>query len=220
MVALGHSHSFCSFLSCSLINSVFPGQLRAVIGTDRWRYTLLQRNIQMLNVDKIEKHPKWNSRRAQNDIALVRLSKPIEFNARASPICLPPYEEFDVSPGEQLTLAGYGYTTDRIAFNRLPTQLQSVTIPVMQMDQCQQMYNRTRIPITERMICAGSALDGECKGALKGDSGSPLITYLNGQAIHTGIVSFSLPCRFTGAPDVFTRTASYLEWIKQVSSRL
>lgn len=52
---------------------------------------------------------------------------------------------------------------------------------------------------------------------MKGDSGSALITYdEEGRAIHTGIVSFSLPCRYFGAPDVFTRTSSYLRWIHSV----
>ena len=54
---------------------------------------------------------------------------------------------------------------------------------------------------------------------MRGDSGSALISYMNDnerRAIHTGIVSFSLPCRMFGAPDVYTRTSSYLEWIDNV----
>lgn len=49
---------------------------------------------------------------------------------------------------------------------------------------------------------------------MRGDSGSALISYQNSRAIHTGIVSFSLPCRMFGAPDVYTRTAAYLSWIR------
>lgn len=60
---------------------------------------------------------------------------------------------------------------------------------------------------------------------MRGDSGSALITYTNDnndhddddrRAIHTGIVSFSLPCRMFGAPDVYTRTSSYIDWINNV----
>lgn len=222
--------------------------MRAVIGTDRWRFTLFQSNIQLLPIQKIVIHPEWNARKAQNDIALVRTTKTITFNDRARPICLPSSddlanEENTLGTGKLATIAGYGFTTDGF-INVLPNRLQYVQIPVVRMDNCKQSYNRTRIPITDKMICAGTATYGRCtvshshvhfdsflyslyntaslfallwlKGALKGDSGSALITYENERAVHTGIVSFSLPCRLTGAPDVYTRTATYLRWIESV----
>lgn len=214
--------------------------MRAVIGTDRWRFTLLQSNLQLLPIQKMVLHPEWNARKAQNDIALVRTSKSITFNDRARPICLPSSDsEASLNTGTMATIAGYGFTTDGL-INVLPNRLQSVQIPVVRFDSCKQAYNRTRIPITEKMICAGTATYGRCtvsenveplalmlfcslfplffsqKGALKGDSGSALITYDGDRAVHTGIVSFSLPCRLTGAPDVYTRTAPYLRWIESV----
>lgn len=205
-----------------LVNSVFPGQLRAVIGTDRWRYTLLQRNIQLLPIDKIEIHPHWHSRKAQNDIALIRVSKPIVFGPRARPICLPSIEHGErvASGGQMAMLAGFGYTSDNVIFNILPNHLQAARIPFVPMDRCRKSYNRTRVQLTDNMLCAGSALSGHCIGALRGDSGSGLVTFDEaGRAVHTGIVSFSLPCRITGAPDVFTRTDRYLGWIKEIITR-
>nr|XP_027205356.1 trypsin-1-like [Dermatophagoides pteronyssinus] len=202
-----------------LINSWWPGQLRIVLGTDRWRYTLFQRNIQMIPVSKIIIHPEWNSRRAQNDIALIRLTKPIVFNQRVRPICLPKSNDYEMNGGQSVTVAGYGYTTDNLVINFLPDRLKAVRVPVVRMDNCRQTYNVSRIPITDRMICAGVTTYGRCSGAMRGDSGSALISYMNDnerRAIHTGIVSFSLPCRMFGAPDVYTRTSSYLEWIDNV----
>ncbi|KAJ6217391.1 hypothetical protein RDWZM_008548 [Blomia tropicalis] len=200
-----------------LVNSIFPGQLRAVIGTDRWRFTLFQSNIQMINVQKIVINPEWQPRQAQNDIALVRLSKPISFNERARPICLPTSNDYGTANGQFATIAGYGFTTDNLlGLNILPNRLHTVQVPMVNMDNCKKAYSRTRIPITNRMICAGMTTYGRCSGALKGDSGSALITYEGNRAIHTGIVSFSLPCRFTGAPDVYTRTSTYLGWIESV----
>lgn len=205
-----------------LVNSVFPGQLRAVIGTDRWRYTLLQRNIQMLPIDKIELHPQWSSRKAHNDVALIRVAKPITFGSRARPICLPSVEHGQrvAAGGQMAMLAGFGYTTDNVIFNILPNHLQAARIPFVQLERCRKSYNRTRVQLTDNMLCAGSALSGHCVGALRGDSGSPLVTFNDaGRAVHTGIVSFSLPCRITGAPDVFTRTDRYLDWINGIISK-
>ncbi|XP_046916503.2 trypsin-1 [Dermatophagoides farinae] len=208
-----------------LINSWWPGQLRVVLGTDRWRYTLFQQNIQMIPVAKIIIHPEWNSRRAQNDIALIRTTKPIVFNQRVQPICLPESKNYELHGGQTVTVAGYGYTTDNLVFNFLPDRLKAVRVPIVRMDNCRQTYNVSRIPITDRMICAGVTTYGRCSGAMRGDSGSALITYTNDnndhddddrRAIHTGIVSFSLPCRMFGAPDVYTRTSSYIDWINNV----
>ena len=146
----------------SLVNSIFPGQLRAVIGTDRWRYTLLQRDIQLIPVEKIIIYSDWNARKAQNDIALVRVSKSITFSDKARPICLPPDEQYNISAGMKATIAGYGFTTDNVVVNILPNQLQMTQIPIVRKESCRDAYNRTRIPITDKMICAGSTSYGRC----------------------------------------------------------
>lgn len=82
-----------------------------MIGTDRWRFTLLQSKIQMLPVKRIVIHPDWNSRKAQNDIALIQTTKSIAFDDKSRPICLPDSGEYTVSAGQLLTVAGYGYVS-------------------------------------------------------------------------------------------------------------
>lgn len=141
---------------------MFPGQLRAVIGTDRWRFTLFQRQIQMLPIKKIVIHPEWNSRKAQNDIALVMTTKAITFSNKARPICLPPSEDYNITAGHKATVAGYGFTTDNLLVNVLPSKLQAVEIPIIRMENCRKSYNISRIPITDKMVCAGSSLYGHC----------------------------------------------------------
>jgi len=116
----------------------------------------------MINIQRIIINPDWSARRAQNDIALIRTAKPISFNDRARPICLPPSENYNNSAGDMLTVAGYGYTTDNLVVNVLPSKLQMAQIPVVGMSSCRETYNRTRIPITDKMICAGSATSGRC----------------------------------------------------------
>jgi len=52
-------------------------------------------------------------------------------------------------------------------------------------------------------------------GGCFGDSGSPLV--VNGGI--AGVVSFGLSCAL-GAPDIFVRTASYIQWIESHTNRL
>lgn len=145
-----------------MLNAWWPGQLRVVLGTDRWRYTLLQQNLQLIPVAKIIVHPEWNSRRALNDIALIKTNKPIKFNSRVQPICLPDNEQYDTNGGQIVTVAGYGYTTDNLVFNFLPDRLKSVQVPVVRMDQCRALYNVSRVLITDKMLCAGITTYGRC----------------------------------------------------------
>ena len=58
---------------------------------------------------------------------------------------------------------------------------------------------------------------------LQGDSGGPLMTYTNqGRGVRKftqiGIVSAGIGCgAFRGVPAVYTRVASYVKWIQQIT---
>jgi hypothetical protein len=65
-------------------------------------------------------------------------------------------------------------------------------------------------PVTDATICAGDTGRKACEG----DSGGPLIV-TNGRPELLGIVSWNHPdCLNTTAPGVYTRVASYTQWIK------
>ncbi|RAH41260.1 serine protease [Aspergillus brunneoviolaceus CBS 621.78] len=88
----------------------------------------------------------------------------------------------------------------------LERQLQSVTLPIVDRDICDQAYGGR---ITDRMICAG----GEAgKGTCPGDRGGPLTC--GGQL--AGIISQTNGCDLLGLPDVFTDVANagIQAWIK------
>ncbi|MBX3532648.1 MAG: serine protease [Rhizobiaceae bacterium] len=73
-------------------------------------------------------------------------------------------------------------------------------------------------PLTGGMLCAGET-DG-ARDACNGDSGGPLFTTVNGKARQVGIVSWGAgpmdggaQCGYANAYGVYTRVATYKDWI-------
>lgn len=94
-------------------------------------------------------------------------------------------------------------------------------MPVIPQQQCADTYNsgyasyNQRIRITSRQICAGGV---NAKDSCSGDSGGPLIfkgeVMLRPRFVQYGIVSFGpRSCGVKGFPGVYTRVASYVDWI-------
>lgn len=54
------------------------------------------------------KHPQYSPQERLNDIALIKMDSPVEFNDFIKPLPLP---ENDVKPDIFLTLSGWGYTS-------------------------------------------------------------------------------------------------------------
>lgn len=50
-----------------------------------------------------------------------------------------------------------------------------------------------------------------------GDSGSSLLEYADGKAVCVGIVSYGLGCATKGVPGIYTRTSSFIPWIKDIT---
>lgn len=48
-----------------------------------------------------------------------------------------------------------------------------------------------------------------------GDSGGPLLLYVNGFPRLVGVTSFMVRCSQTGMPSVFTRTSAVMKWLKR-----
>ncbi|XP_041969725.1 CLIP domain-containing serine protease 2-like [Aricia agestis] len=150
-----------------------------------------------------------------NDIALIRLSHDIHFNDFVKPICLPTTPEL-INPSfdkYRIEVAGWGKTETRSSSD---VKLK-VLLPMVDNRSCQDIYQKAGRVINNNQLCAGG-LEGQ--DSCRGDSGGPLM----GQGSDTrqseawvvfGVVSYGpSPCGTKGWPGVYTRVASYLDWIK------
>lgn len=159
----------------------------------------------------IQVHPLYNSTRLQDDIALIRLSVPssqpkIALFAGASDESVPPS-----LVGEMTTAIGWGMA-DGINWY-YPEKLRQVDLPVVNNSFCNDIYP---LDLISSQICAGFY---EGKDVCNGDSGGPIMSYIDGEWLHVGLVSYGTACRdYGGWYGVYTRTSEYVDFIKQYVS--
>ncbi|XP_028422721.1 chymotrypsin-like protease CTRL-1 [Perca flavescens] len=167
-------------------------------------------NVHEVNrtVSQIIVHPDYNNVPFNNDIALMKLSSPVNFTDYIRPVCLASnFSQFyNSTPCWATGWGRLGKDEPNVAFD----SLQEVQIPVIGEKQCSCDY----LPIqgqniTDKMICAGQ----ENKGACQGDSGGPLQCKQSSMWIQAGITSFGIPCALAGFPEVYARVSEFQTWI-------
>ncbi|KAM3966963.1 trypsin-1 [Aphomia sociella] len=158
----------------------------------------------MRAVVQVVRHRGFDADTYNNDIALLRLRKPVNFSRIIKPVCLP---SAGIDPaGKDGVAVGWGRTSEG---GQLPGIVQEVRVPILNLTQCRKTkYRAARI--TSNMICAGRAGTDSCQG----DSGGPLLIQNGGKFQIVGIVSWGVGCGRPGYPGVYTRVPRYLKWIK------
>ncbi|XP_065073861.1 serine protease 7-like [Ochlerotatus camptorhynchus] len=163
--------------------------------------------------------PAWNL----NDVALMKLPRPVGFTEFISPVCLPLSEDLQEKPkiGRIFTVIGWG-NTGRVA-DKTPfygsRYKKETRIPVTDSETCGSY--RT---ISSSEFCAENSTDSQ---SCKGDSGGPVVAAENdGYWYQYGIVSWGSPCGGMfgngneSAFGVFVRVSSFLPWIMKTMRQL
>ncbi|XP_071451963.1 serine protease snk-like [Hetaerina americana] len=169
-------------------------------------------------ISRVIKHPNYRPPAKYNDIALLKLEKPIrKFTRLVRPACLYNKPTFNANSA---TATGWG----RIDFAEDPSDvLLKVSLRIIEANTCNDLYlddrksNKLPQGITRSMLCAGELRGG--KDTCQGDSGGPLqIQSQNNKCIHhiIGVTSFGKLCAAPNAPGVYTRVSSYIPWIESV----
>ncbi|XP_027701154.1 complement factor D [Vombatus ursinus] len=149
-------------------------------------------------------HPDSNHDNIHHDILLIQLAEKATLSSAVQPL---PYQRGarDIAGGTLCSVAGWGITSHA---GRKPDRLQQVELPIMDRTVCNQRIYYDN-DITDKMICAESRKKDACRG----DSGGPLVC--NGVA--EGIVtSGSRVCGNWKKPGIYTKIASYVDWIDSV----
>ncbi|KYN27230.1 Serine protease easter [Trachymyrmex cornetzi] len=148
------------------------------------------------------------SRDQRYDIALLRLSRDVQFTSYVQPICLPSSS----SLGGRLIVAGWGKTETSSASN-IKLKL---ALPLAEKSQCDQTYSSAGVRLGLGQICAGGQ---KGKDSCRGDSGGPLMSLERipngtGKWTAVGVVSFGpSPCGMQGWPGVYTKVSDFVPWI-------
>gem|GEM_PF-789037 len=173
---------------------------------------------QQKNVIQIIRHPSYNSRTINNDVALLKLESPITLvesgETKTAVIPLMSASAGNLA-GYTALISGWGNTETTNYYGQgYPTELYEVELPVVSQSICND-YRHWGGFITGGMICAGYD-PGGVQSTCQGDSGGPAVVLdpTTGEKKLAGVVSFGpVGCNVRYAPSVFARVSYYESWI-------
>uniref|UniRef100_A0A672L0Q3 Coagulation factor VII-like n=1 Tax=Sinocyclocheilus grahami TaxID=75366 RepID=A0A672L0Q3_SINGR len=173
---------------------------------------------QVIQVEQMIMHPAYVSETSDNDIALLRLRRPIVYSTYAIPVCLPlrATAEHELWAISKHTVSGWGQRSQDGPTSRLLRRLQ---VPLIRTQECIESSNVT---LTSNMFCAGY-IEGKL-GSCKGDSGGPLVTRYRDTTFLLSIMSWSKGCAQPGSysiyTHIYTKVANFLKWLEMVMKTL
>ena len=118
----------------------------------------------LIPLSQVLMHPDFNPRTMRNDLALLKLDDPVDFNnvPHVRPICLPSNRDATFA-GLRATVAGWGGTLESDGSH----VLLETDVKVISQDECRKKY-----PVSDDMLCCVSPSDGPVvQGSCQGDSG-------------------------------------------------
>ena len=157
-------------------------------------------------VARIKQHPDYDSSTFENDIAVLKLAKPVSLTEypNIKPACLP--EAGALFLGEAI-VSGWGRIAEG---SHITSSLYEVGVTVFADGDC----GNSNEYMTEDMICAGKKEGG--KDACQDDSGGPLVAEdpaRNNSYSLIGVVSFGVGCGRPDYPGIYTEVSAYTEWL-------
>uniref|UniRef100_A0A2A4JQ23 trypsin n=1 Tax=Heliothis virescens TaxID=7102 RepID=A0A2A4JQ23_HELVI len=165
----------------------------------------------------IHKYPDYNPPRVYNDLALLELVTDVKFRSAIRPACL--WTRPDLNGISKAIATGWGVVDTRT--KQTAKELQKVSLSILDNTFCNNtlalFFNRNWHGFEPTQLCAGELRGG--KDTCQGDSGSPLqIASKENSCIFriVGVTSFGRNCAEQGKPAVYTRVASYIDWIESV----
>lgn len=164
-------------------------------------------------ISKVIDHSKFEWESVNNDIALLKLERPVPNVPETGFSCVPD-EDLEVSAGTECMAVGWG-KHKKFPKQRASKRLKEVSLPLVSRQLCKDAFNFT---ITKNQMCAGYA-DGS-GDSCDGDSGGPLLckarTPIGERWVIHGITSFGSNdgCGIAGKYGVYTKVNNYSKWIK------
>uniref|UniRef100_A0A8C1XB40 Hepsin n=1 Tax=Cyprinus carpio TaxID=7962 RepID=A0A8C1XB40_CYPCA len=198
----------------------FPERYRHV---SRWRVlmgtiynTPISKNVVIAEVKTVVYHSSYlpfvdaNIDDNSRDIAVLALTKPLQFTDYIQPVCLPTYGQ-RLADGQMGTVTGWG---NMEYYGTQANALQEAHVPIISDAVCNgpDYYDNQ---VTTTMFCAGYEKGGT--DSCQGDSGGPFVAsdVLSKTSRYRllGVVSWGTGCAMAKKPGVYTRVSRFLPWI-------
>lgn len=168
------------------------------------------RQIFKINSTQIVLHQNFSREQLRNDIALIHLSKPIQFDKYVKPVKL--LSSCESTESLDTIIIGNGIQNETKGYDMPAPVLQWTVLKTMTAIKCKQYYSFIS---SKEKICAGNQ---EMRSAgCRGDSGGPLIRMKDSALI--GVFSFTHVSGCTGGyPQAFINVCHYYSWISKITS--
>nr|XP_020041048.1 serine protease 55 [Castor canadensis] len=191
---------------CLSSEEVNPTELSVIVGTN----DLTSSSMAIKKVTSIVLHKAFNRVNMDNDIALLLVASPIQFNGLTRPICFPP--QTSPSTWHECWVAGWGQTNSADK-NSGKTDLMKVPMAITDWNKCAKVFSK----LTKNMLCAG--FENKSYDACQGDSGGPLVctTEPGNRWYQVGIISWGRSCGQKNTPGIYTLLSNYKVWIQNVT---
>ncbi|KAA0712440.1 Trypsin-1 [Triplophysa tibetana] len=158
---------------------------------------------QSIRSERVIAHPRYDRATFDNDIMLLKLSKPAVLNEYVKPLNLP---KSCVAPGTKCNVSGWGRMNQSVDSDKL----QCLETPILSDRDCDNSYPNF---ITDSMFCSGFLEGG--KDSCQGDSGGPLVCDDELQ----GIISAGGGCAAENQPGIYTKVCVFNTWLTDTMSR-
>ncbi|XP_029593921.1 trypsin-2-like [Salmo trutta] len=200
-VSLNSGYHFCGGSLVNenwVVSAAHCYQSRVEVRLGEHNIQVTEGSEQFISSSRVIRHPNYSSYNIDNDIMLIKLSKPATLNTYVQPVALPT----SCAPaGTMCTVSGWGNTMSSTADKN---KLQCLNIPILSYSDCNNSYPGM---ITNAMFCAGYLEGG--KDSCQGDSGGPVVC--NGEL--QGVVSWGYGCAEPGNPGVYAKVCIFNDWL-------
>lgn len=168
--------------------------------------TLPERGLRRNYVQNVITHPEYRPSNARNDIAILKLRRPLPDDDCHRPVCLVSGQE-DQRETRGCRTMGWGKITnhpDGEATNRLMW----TGVTIRSQEECRNIYGRATA--NTATLCAGGKNADSCSG----DSGGPLVCRGDDGAFYQhGVVSLGLEGQCGRVAGLYTSVAHFMSWI-------
>lgn len=153
-------------------------------------------------IAEIVVHPEYKEATREHNLALVRTTEPIEFNAETQPV---QFVRHEIEDGA-MVVAGWGRDADGM----VPDTLQYIETKLIDQEKCKEYIKN----LNDGEICT---INDAGKSACIGDQGGPLL--LNDEGV-AAILSFTIsPQCGIDFPDGYQTLYRYLDWIDSTTAQ-
>uniref|UniRef100_A0A182U0Y6 Peptidase S1 domain-containing protein n=1 Tax=Anopheles melas TaxID=34690 RepID=A0A182U0Y6_9DIPT len=175
-----------------------------------------------IGVKSVHQHPRYSPSALLNNIAVLELAQPVQYQATIQPVCLPSANQ-PLRAMENMIATGWGRVMEEYA---PPTQiLKRLDLQRMEPSICREALRRVQRPypfILDSSFVCSTTNHGDQERPCDGDAGAPVVVELPGTTnryyLH-GLVSWGYGCHQKQIPyTVLTKVVHFREWIDRIVS--